>query len=79
MSTLSDIDNAVSTIKKYGNNKKDIKILHCVTEYPAPKDSINLNFIKTLKKCFGLGVGYSDHTLGIEIPIAAVALGARNN
>ena len=47
-----------------------------MTEYPAPKDSINLNFIKTLKKCFGLGVGYSDHTLGIEIPIAAVALGA---
>ncbi len=76
MSTLSEIDNAVRIIKKYGNNREDIKILHCVTEYPAPKDSINLNVIKTLKKCFGLGVGYSDHTLGIEIPIAAVALGA---
>ena len=50
--------------------------MHCITEYPAPKKLINLNFIATLKKCFGLNVGYSDHTLGIEIAVAAVALGA---
>jgi len=76
MSTLSEIDCALSIIKKYGKDRNDINILHCITEYPAPKDLVNLNFIKTLKKCFGLNVGYSDHTLGIDISIAAVALGA---
>ena len=61
----------------YLASRKDINILHWITEYPAPKELINLNFIATLKKCFGLNVGYSDHTLGIEIAIAAVALGAK--
>ena len=76
MSTLAEIDKAINILKKYGNDRRDINILHCITEYPAPKELINLNFINTLKKCFGLTVGYSDHTLGIEIAIAAVALGA---
>ncbi len=76
MATLSEIDYAISIIKKYGKNRDDINILHCFTEYPAPKELINLNFMKTLKKCFGFRVGYSDHTLGTEISIAAVALGA---
>ena len=76
MATLAEIDKAIQILQKYGNNRKDINILHCITEYPAPKELINLNFIATLKKCFGLNVGYSDHTLGIEIAVAAVALGA---
>ncbi len=76
MANLSEIDNAIRVLIDNGKNKNEITILHCVTEYPAPKNLINLNFIKTLKKCFGTSVGYSDHTLGIEIAIASIALGA---
>jgi N-acetylneuraminate synthase len=54
----------------------NVTLLHCTTEYPAPTESINLNAIKTLATCFGLPVGLSDHSEGIEIPAAAVALGA---
>ena len=74
MSSLLEIEEALSILYKFGC--KSINILHCTTEYPAPKELVNLNFINTLKNTFGVNVGYSDHTLGIEIPIAAVALGA---
>lgn len=74
MSTLGEVEDAISTIKTAGGVK--LTLLHCVTEYPAPYSEVNLRAIQTLKAAFGLPVGYSDHTLGIEIPVAAVALGA---
>ncbi|WP_397601108.1 N-acetylneuraminate synthase [Silvanigrella sp.] len=76
MSTLADVDNAISVLLKYGAKREDITILHCTTEYPAPINEVNLLAMNTLKTAFGIKVGYSDHTMGIEIPIAAVALGA---
>lgn len=74
MSTIAEVRNAVAVLRKFGTKK--ITLLHCTTEYPAPYDSINLQAMYTLKKEFGCDVGYSDHTNGIEIPIAAVVMGA---
>lgn len=74
MSTLGEVEDAVRVIKDAGNRRTTL--LHCVTEYPAPYDQINLRAMLTLKTAFGLPVGYSDHTPGIEIALAAVALGA---
>lgn len=76
MSTISEIDTALSVLKKSLNDDQ-ISILHCTTEYPAPFDEVNLNVISTLRQVFGLNIGYSDHTKGIEASIAAVTLGAR--
>ena len=73
MSTLEEIRNAVNVFRDF---KSSISILHCTSEYPAPFDEINLRAIQTLKSEFKVEVGYSDHTLGIEVPMAAVALGA---
>ncbi|WP_367606885.1 N-acetylneuraminate synthase [Legionella sp. W05-934-2] len=56
--------------------KERVTLLHCTTEYPAPLNEVNLNVMETLRRCFDLEVGYSDHTAGIHIPIAAVAMGA---
>lgn len=74
MCTMKEIKDALDVL--YRNGAKDITILHCTTEYPAPFKEVNLSAMKTLEKQFKLPVGYSDHTVGIEIPIAAVALGA---
>ncbi len=74
MSTLSDIECAVGVLRKYGTD--DIILLQCNTQYPTPYEDVNLNAILTLKNQFNLAVGYSDHTLGIEVPIAATAMGA---
>lgn len=57
--------------------KEKVSLLHCTTEYPAPFDEVNLRVMETLRQAFGLAVGYSDHTGGISVPVAAVALGAR--
>lgn len=76
MSTISEIANAVSVLRDFLDDSQ-ISILHCTTEYPAPFEEVNLNVIKTLKSTFGLNVGYSDHTKGIEASIAAVTLGAK--
>ena len=76
MSTLSDIELAITSLVHAGATLGDINILHCTTEYPAPPHEINLRAIDTIKKAFGLNTGYSDHTMGIHIPVAAVALGA---
>ena len=76
MSTIYDIQDALSILKKNGTEMKNITLLHCTTEYPAPFEEVNLRAITSLKKRFGLDVGYSDHTSGIEISIAAVAIGA---
>ena len=77
MSTLLDIKKALNILFKAGAKKKYITLLHCNTEYPTPKKNVNLKAMLTLKNYFGLKIGYSDHTLGIEIPIAAAALGAK--
>ena len=74
MCEMPEIEAALDVLKSNGTS--DITVLHCTTEYPAPFDEVNLNVMSTLKKEFGFPVGYSDHTKGIEVPIAAVALGA---
>ena len=75
MSTLEDIRISIDALRQGGC--KTIKLLHCTTNYPCPMEDVNLNAIDTLKKEFDLPVGYSDHTKGIEVAIAAVAKGAR--
>ena len=74
MSNLSEIERALECIRKYNN--KEIIALHCTTNYPCPMEEVNLLAMNTIKEAFKIKVGYSDHTLGIEVPIAAVALGA---
>jgi N,N'-diacetyllegionaminate synthase len=75
MCILGEVEAALNTIRSVGNDH--ITLLHCVTEYPAPFGQINLRVMQTLARAFGLPVGYSDHTPGIEVAVAAVALGAR--
>lgn len=74
MSTLDEIQQALNVLKDNGTKK--ISLLHCNTEYPTPLSDVNLRTMQTLKNEFCVDVGYSDHTLGIEVPIAAVAMGA---
>lgn len=74
MCTLEEVRAAVNVLKEFGTT--DITLFHCTTEYPAPYDSVNLKAMLTLQKEFGYRVGYSDHTNGIEIPVAAVVMGA---
>jgi N,N'-diacetyllegionaminate synthase len=76
MSTLNEIKIALEILEKAGTSKKLITVLHCTTSYPVPMSDVNLLAMSTIKDEFEVKVGYSDHTLGIEIPIAAVALGA---
>ncbi len=76
MSTLADIEYALDVLVKAGTKRDKISLLHCTTEYPAPFNEVNINVIETMKTSFGLPVGYSDHTTGINVPIAAVAKGA---
>lgn len=74
MSDIEEVNDAIEVLRKYGT--KDIILLHCTTQYPAPYEEINLRAMLTLKNRFGVQVGYSDHTKGIEVPVAAVAMGA---
>lgn len=74
MCEMSEIESAIEVLKD--NGTKEIKILHCTTEYPTPYEDVNLKAMQTIKDTFGYEVGYSDHTKGIEVPVAAVALGA---
>lgn len=76
MSTITEIAGAIEVLVKYGTPKYKITLLHCTTEYPAPKNEVNLRAMSTMRDYFSLDVGYSDHTEGIEIPIAAVVMGA---
>lgn len=76
MCTEEEIEQAILVLLKYGLTKKQISILHCNTEYPTPMKDVNLMAMLSIKDKFGVNIGYSDHTLGIEVPIAAVALGA---
>lgn len=77
MATLEEVRAAIEVLQVNGTQKKSITILHCNTEYPTPMLDVNLKAMLTLKKEFDVNIGYSDHTLGIEVPIAAVALGAK--
>jgi len=77
MCTVEDIRNALNVLTANGLSKSDISVLHCNTEYPTPMQDVNLNAMISIREEFGVNVGYSDHTLGIEVPIAAVALGAK--
>lgn len=77
MATLGEIEAAIAAIAAAGTPRERITLLHCNTEYPTPMDDVNLGAMLTLAAAFKTEVGYSDHTKGIEIPIAAAALGAR--
>ena len=74
MCTMEEIEDAIDVLNSEGTT--DISLLHCNTQYPTPMEDVNLRAMLTLKKQFGMPIGYSDHTNGIEIPIAAVAMGA---
>lgn len=76
MANLGEIEAALNVLYKNGTKAKDITLLHCTTQYPAPVNEVNLKAMQTLKNAFGLKIGYSDHTLGINIALAAVAMGA---
>jgi N,N'-diacetyllegionaminate synthase len=74
MSTMEDIQLALNVLKEYGSG--EITVLHCTTEYPTPFEEVNLQAMKTINNEFKVPFGYSDHTKGIEVSIAAVAMGA---
>lgn len=74
MSTLAEVERAVRMFELARNDR--LVLLHCVTSYPAPAAEINLRALETLRRAFGLPVGYSDHSMGSEVAVAAVALGA---
>lgn len=75
ISTMKEVESAINILEKNGSG--EITILHCTTEYPTPYEDVNLNAMMTMKKYFNLPIGYSDHTKGIEVPVAAVAMGAK--
>lgn len=77
MATLQELEDAMNVLIKYGLKKSMITVLHCNTEYPTPFEDVNLKAMNSIGNDLGVQIGYSDHTLGIEIPIAAVALGAK--
>lgn len=76
MCTMEDIEAAVDVFLAENISKDNITILHCNTEYPTPMNDVNLKAMLSIQQEFGTDIGYSDHTLGIEVPVAAVALGA---
>ena len=76
MCDLQDVRAAVDALYNNGLSKENLTLLHCNTEYPTPFDDVNLKAMNELREEFGVEVGYSDHSKGIEVPIAAVALGA---
>ncbi len=74
MSSLSDVETAYNILLNYGAS--EVALLHCTTNYPCPYEEVNLRAMQTLKAAFKCKVGYSDHTMGLEVPVAAVAMGA---
>ncbi|WP_103604597.1 N-acetylneuraminate synthase [Campylobacter concisus] len=77
MANLGEVESAIEVLIKSGTKHGNISLLHANTQYPTPMEDVNLKAMITLKNAFGLEVGYSDHTLGIEVDIAAVAMGAK--
>lgn len=76
MATLGEIEAAIDVLEQAGTPRLNITVLHCTTEYPTPMAEVNLHAMQSIHHSFGVKVGYSDHTLGIEVAIAAVAMGA---
>ena len=76
MATLGEIEAAIEVLEQAGTLRSKITVLHCTTEYPTPMAEVNLSAMQNIHSAFGVSVGYSDHTSGIEVAIAAVALGA---
>lgn len=76
MATLDEVGSAIEVLERAGTSRKHMTVLHCTTEYPAPMVDVNLRAMLTIRDAFGVAVGYSDHTSGIEVATAAVALGA---
>lgn len=76
MATLGEIEAALNVLEQAGTPRVSITVLHCTTEYPTPMNEVNLRAMQSLHTAFGVAVGYSDHTSGIEVAIAAVAMGA---
>jgi N,N'-diacetyllegionaminate synthase len=76
MANLQEIQDSIKVLEEAGTSKDQITVLHCNTEYPTPMHDVNLRAMNTIQEKLGVKVGYSDHTKGIEVPIAAVALGA---
>jgi N,N'-diacetyllegionaminate synthase len=76
MATLDEIGAALQVLESSGTSRSQVTVLHCNTAYPTPMADVNLRAMLTIRDVFAVAVGYSDHTLGIEVPIAAVALGA---
>lgn len=76
MATMDDIKAAIDALEQAGTVRSLITVLHCTTEYPTPMAEVNLRFMQSIQRAFGVNVGYSDHTAGIEVAIAAAALGA---
>ena len=76
MATMGEIEAGIGMLEQAGTLRDSITILHCTTEYPTPMNEVNLRAMQSIHTAFGVAVGYSDHTLGIEVAIAAVAMGA---
>ena len=76
MATLGEIEAAIEVLEQSGTSRTNLTVLHCTTEYPTPMSDVNLRAMQSIHKAFGVEVGYSDHTQGFEVAIAAVALGA---
>ena len=76
MSNIEEVGDALNILINAGTSKDNITVLHANTMYPTPMEDVNLNAMLTMQKEFGVDIGYSDHTLGIEVDIAAVAMGA---
>ncbi|MEX5354150.1 N-acetylneuraminate synthase [Pseudomonas juntendi] len=77
MATLGEVEAAIEIIEANGTSRERITVLHCTTEYPAPYSEVNLHAMVTMGSAFNVDIGYSDHTQGIEVAIAAVAMGAK--
>jgi sialic acid synthase SpsE len=76
MADMKEIEEAIGVITAKGFPMERLTVLHCTTEYPTPFEEVNLRAMQTIEDAFGVRTGYSDHTQGIEVPVAAVALGA---
>jgi N,N'-diacetyllegionaminate synthase len=76
MATLGEIEVAIDVLEQAGTSREKLTVLHCTTEYPTPIVEVNLRAMQSIQSAFGVAVGYSDHTQGIEVAIAAVAMGA---
>ena len=77
MANMNEIEMALDILTKHGCEKNQITVLHCNTEYPTPFEDVNLKAMNSIGEFLGVNIGYSDHSLGISVPIAAVALGAK--